>query len=110
MGMVGRFIDECCETHPQLMQAVLERPIGPLGGWLHWDETGGACGCLIGTMALAAGGSMSLDDDSETSIRDETGEVDVCYYVARHLRLRDHDVADVGFQVFAIAEQCGSEA
>jgi hypothetical protein len=55
MGQIGRFIDKACAAHPALMRKVLDRSFGTLREWIHWDEEGEACGCLIGTMALCAG-------------------------------------------------------
>jgi hypothetical protein len=55
MGIIGRFIDDACARHPDLMRRVLDRPFGDLHDWVNFDEEGEACGCLIGTFALCAG-------------------------------------------------------
>jgi hypothetical protein len=91
MGIVGRWIDSVCETHPALMADVLSRPMSRLGEWIDWDADGGPCGCLIGTAALAAG------------IAESEGLRDPSSFLAPVLGQDMADLFDVGMRVHDIS-------
>jgi hypothetical protein len=118
MGRLGRFIDYCCDHHPRLMRAVLDRPLSPLSLWIRWDEeTGARCGCLIGTMALAAGIEEVIAQrgyflDGEELAYNEPGlqepvMVDVggfvTTYLAQATAMLPSDMEDIGQRVVRVA-------
>lgn len=115
MGIVGRFIDQVCESHPQLMQAVLERPLAPLHRWLAWDEANGACGCLIGTIALAAGYVLRKRDTSPPFFSGvphyatANAEGSAIAYAALSVGMNREDVVNVGWKVASIARHVDSD-
>jgi hypothetical protein len=87
MGIVGKFCDSLCETHPELARAVLSRPIGRLSEWIDWDAEGGPCGCVIGTLALAAG------------VAESEGERDAYVYLGKVTTLDPDRLLDVGLRI-----------
>lgn len=52
MGLVGRWIDEKCKSHPDVMRRVLGRRFGELAVFIEAD---GKCGCLIGSWGIESG-------------------------------------------------------
>lgn len=52
MGMIGRWIDGKCQSHPDVMRRVLGRRFGDLGVFIEDTEDGVRCGCLIGSWGL----------------------------------------------------------
>jgi hypothetical protein len=103
MGQIGRFIDKACDAHPELMRKVLDRPFGSLHSWVQFDEEGEACGCLIGTVALAAGvdAQQAQDDDDLT-----------CDFVDKIMSVQPWQVYglafEVGMQVSRLARRLGT--
>lgn len=57
MGRVGKFLDRLCDERPDLAQALLDREMGGLGQMFDDVSPGQSptCGCVVGTVALAAG-------------------------------------------------------
>lgn len=53
MGMIGRWIDEKCKTHPDVMRRVLGRKFGHLSQFIQLDDD--KCGCLIGSWGIESG-------------------------------------------------------
>jgi hypothetical protein len=49
MGMIGRWIDEKCRTHPAVMRKVLGRKFGDLNVFFDDDRN---CGCLVGSWEI----------------------------------------------------------
>jgi hypothetical protein len=106
MGKVGRFIDHCCEHHPHLMRAVLDRPLSPLGNWLMWNESNHLCGCLIGTSAIAAGFHAR---GTPATTRVPYNDGDTIRYVADLIEWTDDEIAAVGMAVFYVSERISGE-
>lgn len=99
MGIVGRFIDAVCDTHPHLMRAVLDKPLSPLIEWVHWDDSGQTCGCLIGTAAIAAGFTPMSEDDIDVA------GCDAVTFLARSTGIDDGYLDRIGRTVYEIARR-----
>jgi hypothetical protein len=54
MGMIGRWIDQKCQTHPEVMRRVLGRRFGTLAQFAEGDK----CGCLVGSFELESMGRI----------------------------------------------------
>ena len=92
MGMIGTFIDRACARRPDVMRRVYARTFGTLADWISIDDDGNACGCLIGSIALADG--VDAQRDSVVITR-----------VARILGMDFWNVERVGIAVVGCAAQ-----
>jgi hypothetical protein len=83
------------------MRKVLDRPFGDLSYWISFDEEGEACGCLIGTVAIAA--------DAHAAESWAAGSTDCSllpWYIAGRLAGRDAgDAMGVGVRVVVLRDR-----
>lgn len=97
MGLLGKGLNRLCDERPDLAQAVLDRPIGNLAAYI--DDKG--CGCVFGTVAMAAG---FIHADEYQGSRNADGRF-VMEFLGEALGWDPEYCDDLAVQVYAVSER-----